>query len=116
MVSAVQSYTGKIIDRSGKVLAATSRWGRLVSADLDLDQRWFHTDGQAEQLLAVQARYGDRLLVETRGEEHLFFISRLDPSLSLDAVIDEFGLIELGNYLARCTAAQERGRPYTRVE
>ena len=64
----------------------------------------------------MQARYGDRLLVETRGEEHLFFISRLDPSLSLDAVIDEFGLIELGNYLARCTAAQERGRPYTGVE
>jgi len=111
VVSAVQSYTGKIIDRSGKVLAATSRWGRLVSVNLDLDQRWFHTDGQAEKLLAVQARYGDRLLVETRGEEHLFFISRLDPALSLDEVVKAFGLIELGNYLARCTAAQERGGP-----
>ena len=32
VVSAVQSYTGRIIDRSGKVLAATSRWGRLASA------------------------------------------------------------------------------------
>jgi hypothetical protein len=56
------------------------------------------------------------LLVETRGEEHLFFISRLDPALSLDEVIEEFGLVELGNYLARCTAAQERGRPFAPVD
>jgi hypothetical protein len=111
VVSAVQSYTGKIIDRSGRVLTSTSRWGRLVSTNLDLDQRWFHTDGQAEKLLAVQQRYGDRLVVETRGEEHLFFISRLDPALSLDEVINEFGLIELGSYLARCTLAQEGARP-----
>lgn len=110
VVSAVQSYTGKIIDRSGKVLTTTSRWGRLASATVDLDQRWFHTDGQAEKLLAVQTRYGDRLLVETRGEEHLFVISRLDPALSLDMVIEEFSLVELGDYLGRCTTAQENGR------
>ncbi len=110
VVSAVQSYTGKIIDRSGKVLTTTSRWGRLASVTVDLDQRWFHTDGQAEKLLAVQTRYGNRLLVETRGEEHLFVISRLDPLLSLDMVIEEFGLIELGDYLGRCTTAQEHGR------
>lgn len=110
VVSAVQSYTGRIIDRSGRVLTATSRWGRLVWSELDLDQRWFHTDGQAEKLLAVQSQYGDRLLVETRGEEHLFVISRRDPSLSLDEVIRAVGLVELGDYLARCTAAQEDGR------
>jgi hypothetical protein len=110
VVSAVQSYTGKIIDRSGRVLTATSRWGRLVSTDLDLDQRWFHTDGQAEKLLAVQTRYGDRVRVETRGEEHLFVISRVDPALSLDEVIAVAGLVELGDYLARCTTAQEDGR------
>ena len=110
VVSAVQSYTGRIIDRSGKVLTTTSRWGRLASATVDLDQRWFHTDGQGEKLLAVQTRYGDRLIVETRGEEHLFVISRLDPALSLDMVIEEFSLIELGDYLGRCTTAQENGR------
>lgn len=112
VLSAVQSYTGKIIDRSGKVLTSTSRWGRLASVSLDLDQRWFHTDGQAEKLLAVQQRYGDRVVVETRGEEHLFFIARLDPSLSLDEVVSEFGLVELGTYLARCTSAQEHRRPH----
>ena len=110
VVSSVQSYTAKIIDRSGRVLTNTSRWGRLVSADIDLDQRWFHTDGQAEAILAVQQRYGDRVRVETRGEEHLFTISRLDPSLSLDALVTEMGLVELDAYLARCTAAQERSR------
>ncbi len=110
VVSAVQSYAGKIIDRSGKVLTTTSRWGRLASATIDLDQRWFHTDGQAEKLLAVQKRYGDRLVLETRGEEHLFVISRLDPALSLDDVTREFDLLELSDYLARCTTAQERHR------
>ncbi|MGN6551676.1 MAG: nitrilase-related carbon-nitrogen hydrolase, partial [Pararhizobium sp.] len=110
VVTSVQSYTARIIDRSGRVLTTTSRWGRLAIADIDLDKRWFHTDGQAEKIVATQTRYGDGLRVEVFGEEHMFSIERRDPTLSLDEVVREMGLLDYGAYIARCTDDQREGR------
>ncbi len=117
VVSSVQSYYSKIIDRSGRILTATSRWGRLTSWDMDMDKRWFHTDGQAEKIVAVQARYGERVRVETLGEEHMFSIESRDRSLEADEIIAALELVEYADYIARCTSAQkshqrhEPGRP-----
>lgn len=110
VVSSVQSYVGKIIDRTGRILTTTSRWGRLTSWDFDTGMRWFHTDGQGEKIIAVQARYGDRVRLETFGEEHVFSIASRDPALKVEEVIETMGLITLEDYVARCTIAQHEGR------
>lgn len=110
VVSSVQSYYSKIIDRSGRILTTTSRWGRLTSWDMDMDKRWFHTDGQAEKIVAVQARYGERVRVETLGEEHMFSIESRDPSLDADEIVAAVGLVEYADYIARCTSAQQSHR------
>src|SRR5512141_2872658 len=72
VISAVWPYEARVIDITGRILAATSRWGRLAVCDLDLDKRIYHTDGQAHHILPIQARYGRRVTLETFGEEHLF--------------------------------------------
>ena len=108
VVSSVQSYYAKIVDRSGTVLTQTSRWGRLTTCDIDRQKRWFHTDDQAEKILAVQARYGERVRVETLGHEHMFSIARLDPTLDMDEVVNEFSLVDFDSYIARCTVAQNK--------
>jgi hypothetical protein len=110
VVSSVQSYYGKIIDRSGRILTTTSRWGRLTSWDMDMDKRWFHTDGQGEKIVAVQARYGERVRVETLGEEHMFSIESRDPALDADEIVAALGLVEYDDYVARCTGAQQSHR------
>ena len=110
VVSSVQSYTAKIIDRTGKILTTTSRWGRLVSCDIDMDKRWFHTDGQAEKIVEVQTRYGERVRVETLGEEHMFSIESRDPTLDADDIVTALGLVEYEDFIARCTSAQEAAR------
>jgi predicted amidohydrolase len=110
VVSSVQSYHGKIIDRRGTVLTETTRWGRLTTWDIDLDKRWFHTDGQAEKILAAQSRFGTRVRVETHGQEHMFSIASLDPALDLETVVAELDLVEYEKYIERCTSAQERTR------
>lgn len=110
VVSSVQSYTGKIIDRSGRILTTTSRWGRMTSWDFDRGKRWLHTDGQGEKILAVQAAYGERLRVETFGEEHMFSIESRDPGLAVDDVVRAMGLVTLDDYIARCDSAQRAGR------
>jgi len=110
VVSSVQSYAGKIIDRSGRILTSTSRWGRLTSWDFDPGKRWLHTDGQSEAILAVQAAYGERVRVETFGEEHLFTIESRDPALSADEIVRDMSLVTLEEYIARCDAAQRARR------
>ena len=111
IVTSVWPYHARVIDKTGRVLATTSRWGRIAVCDLDLDKRLFHTDGQADRILPIQARYGAQVRVETFTEEHLFTLETLDPALTPDAVIAEFGLVEYDDYVARCTRAQAAARP-----
>ena len=110
VVSSVQSYHGKIIDRAGRILTETSRWGRLTSWDMDMHKRWFHTDGQGEKIVAVQTRYGNRVRVETFGQEHMFSIESRDPALDIDDIVASLQLVDYDTYIARCTAAQRKGR------
>lgn len=110
VVSSVWPYHARIIEPTGRVVAQTSRWGRLATAALDLDMRLFHTDGQSQHILPIQARYGARLRVETLTEEHVFTLSSADPGLEVSQVIAEYGLVELDAYLARCTRAQDEAR------
>lgn len=110
VVSSVWPYQARIIERTGRILASTSRWGQLVCLDLPRAKQWFHTDGQAPAILGIQGRYGRRVRIETYGEEHMFSLESLDPSLPLEEVEQAFSLVNYDDYVARCTSAQEKSR------
>jgi len=110
IVTSVWPYHARVIDITGRILSSTSRWGRLAVCDVNLDKRIFHTDGQAQHLLAIQTKYGSRLQVETFTEEHLFTLESADPDLFSADVMAEFGLVDYQTYLARCEDAQARTR------
>ena len=114
IVTSVWSYHAKIIERTGRVAAATSRWGRIATLDLNLDKQLFHTDCHAQLLLPMQERYGDRIRIETFTEEHLFTLESLDPLLSMGDIVSEFGLTDYLAYIdrsARRQAAARSARP-----
>jgi beta-ureidopropionase len=108
VVSAVWPYEARIIDITGRIVASTSRWGHLAVCDLNLDKRLFHTDGQHQHILPMQALYGPRIRLETFTEEHLFALESNDPTLSVDDIIAEFGLVEYRTYIERCTRMQQQ--------
>jgi predicted amidohydrolase len=110
VVTSVQSYRGKIIDRTGRILTETSRWGRMASWDIDMHKRWFHTDGQGEKIVEVQTKYGKQVRVETFGQEHMFSIESRDPALDIGDLVKALQLVDYDNYIQRCTAAQRQGR------
>jgi hypothetical protein len=58
----------------------------------------------------VQTRYGNRVRVETFGQEHMFSIESRDPALDIAEIVDALKLVSYEDYIARCTAAQGRGR------
>jgi predicted amidohydrolase len=106
IVTSVWPYHSRVIDITGKIIGSTSRWSRIAIHDLALDRRLFHIDGQAHHLLTLQAKYADQLHIESYTDEHLFLLASKDPSLSLDEVMAEFGLVDLPTYVARNTASQ----------
>ena len=110
IVTSVWPYHARVIERTGRIVAQTSRWGRLAVHDLNLDKRLFHTDGQMHRLVPMQTRYGSRIRIESFTEEHLFTLESLDPSLSVEEVIREFELVEYGAFLNRCSTVQVAAR------
>ena len=117
IVTSVWPYHAKLIERTGKIAGTTTRWSRLGLFDLNLDKRLFHTDGQMEKLLPMQEKYGQAIRIESFTEEHLFTLESLDPALSVEAVISDFGLTEYSKFLARCEVVQAKGpEPLPAVE
>ena len=106
VVTSVWPYHARVIERTGKIVAQTSRWGRLAFHDLNLDKRLFHTDGHQHRLVPLLTRYGNRVRLESFTDEHLFTLESVDPTLPVDEVIREFELVEYKSFLDRCTKAQ----------
>ncbi len=113
IVTSVWPYHARVIERTGKIVAQTSRWGRLAVHSLNFEKRLFHTDGQHQQIVPIQTRYGDRVRIESFTEEHLFTLESVDPTLPVDAVMREFKLVEYKPFLDRCTKAQVANRAKT---
>jgi predicted amidohydrolase len=110
IVTSVWPYHARVIERTGKIVAQTSRWGRLAFHDLNLDKRLFHTDGHQHRLVPLLTRYGNRVRLESFTDEHLFTLESVDPTLPVDEVIHEFQLVEYNSFLDRCTKAQIAAR------
>ena len=110
IVTSVWPYDARVIDITGRIVAQSSRWNHLASHNLNLDKRLFHTDGQMQQILPIQARYGQRIRLEAFTDEHLFTLESNDPELPVEQIIEEFGLVDYESFLALCTAVQERAR------
>jgi hypothetical protein len=134
VVTSVQgTQAAKYIDIAGRVVSTTSRWQRLLLADINVGRRLFHTDGQMHSLLAIQEKYGARVHLETLDEEHLFTLEVKGPGgtlpaaaaaaaarpaggageagdrdgfdgLTVEDIIVEFGLVDYADYIQRCTA------------
>ena len=81
IVTSVWPYHSRVIERTGKIMAQTSRWGRLAIHNLNFEKKLFHTDGQHQQIVPMQTRYGDRIRIESFTEEHLFTLESLDETL-----------------------------------
>ena len=110
IVTSVWPYHSRVIDITGKIIANTSRWGRIVSCELNLDKRLFHTDLQAEKIQLIQTKYGKNIHLETFTEEHLFTIESKDNNITVKNIMEEFALIDYQTYVDRCTTSQIKNR------
>jgi len=92
VVSSVRAYHSRIIDKSGRALAMSSRWANWAQRRIGMDKTLFHVDGQIGKLARVQKELGDKIALETFDEEGRFTIESNDPGWPMERIIREFAL------------------------
>lgn len=110
VVSSVWGYHSKVIDVTGHVLTATSRWSRLALRRIDLEKEVFHIDDQVRKLADLQRLLGAAVTVEGFSEENVCTVESHDDAWPLARIKLEFGLENFQDYHARATRMQEAYR------
>jgi len=91
----------------GETLAITGIHDPIAAATIDLDVALFHTDFNKAQIPAIRAKYGPEVILRIYHEEGCFTLQSNRPDLPVSALIDEFKLDPLKDYLARCRRLQD---------
>ena len=110
VVSSTGSRPASIFDVTGRVMASSGLFQPWVDATIHLSKKVFEIDFHVAKIREAERKYGRRLLVEWYHDEDQFTLASLDPELAVEDVIDEFGLVPLDRYLARCEQAQDTAR------
>jgi beta-ureidopropionase len=107
LASAVQTNHARILNIMGEPLAITGTHDRIAACTIDLDVTLFHTDFNKSQLAGIRAKYGPDVSVHLYHEEGCFILQSNRPDLPLSAVIAEFQLDPLKDYLERNRQLQD---------
>jgi len=111
IASAVPHENGMIVDPLGRVLAESSHYGRITFARINLDSQIVHIDYNADRVRRLKEAYGPRVKVETASPEAAYFLSSLHPDRSIEAMIEEFEIETLDDYLDRSREVRKENLP-----
>ena len=93
IVSATKTRASRVYNITGEVIAQSGYFQPWADAALHLDKRLFEIDYNTDKVRKLQQKYGGRALV-----------------LSVEGLMEEFGLVPLRTYLARCEKALDDAR------
>ena len=110
VVSSTGDRPARIYDITGRVIAKTGRFQRWAGAALPLGKRLFEIDFHTRKVREIQQKYGDRVEVIWYHDDDWFTLASLDPELTTEAIIKEFGLTPLDDYRRRAEAAIVKAR------
>jgi len=110
VVSAVEGGAAHIYDITGEPLASSGRYQEWAGAALPLGKRLFEVDYNAPKVQGIQKKYGSRVEVTWYHDSDWVTVASLDPDLSTEDLIKEYGLTPLDDYIARSTKEQDQAR------
>ncbi|RTE10670.1 carbon-nitrogen hydrolase family protein [Paenibacillus whitsoniae] len=110
VISSVRTDHAKVIDKTGKVLASTSKWGGWAARTIDLEKQIFHIDHQYGKLLDIQSRLGSKVSIESFSQENVFTLESNDQAWPMARIQEEFQLETNRDYHMRAEQAQKDKR------
>jgi len=103
-VGAVAGLPCEIRDPLGEVVASNTNYFDFVVANVNLDSRLAHLDYNWSRLRALKAKYGPRVTIKDPGFLGSVLISSEDKATGVDAMIAEFKIELLDDYMKRALA------------
>jgi len=110
VVSATNSRPSRIYDVTGDVLATTGPLQQWAGAAIPIGKRIFEVDFHAAKVRELQRKYGARVQVVWLNDDDWFTLASLDPQLTVEDLIEEFGLTPLDAYRVRAAKAADAAR------
>ena len=111
VVSATKGRAASIYDITGERIASTGKYRQWAGAVLPLGKRLFEIDFHVGKMRRMEAKYGSRIQVNWYHDDDLFTLASLDPDLTMEDLIQEFGLTPHTAYLQRAQGVQDAARP-----
>ncbi len=103
-VSAISGDQSGILSPVGETLASNTNYFDFATARVNLDCRVCHLDYNWGKLSAMKEKYGPGVRMTDPGHLGAVLISAESEDLSIDALVKEFGIELLDDYMARALA------------
>ncbi|OHB79248.1 MAG: hypothetical protein A2W31_08745 [Planctomycetes bacterium RBG_16_64_10] len=103
------SCPSQIRDPLGRVVASNTNYFDFAVATVNLDSRLVHLDYNWDRLRALKQHYGAKVKITDPGQLGSVLVASEDPRTSVDAMINEFQIERLDDYLTR--ALEYRRQP-----
>jgi predicted amidohydrolase len=110
IVSSTQSRLSRIYDITGDELAVSGRFQPFAAAAIPIDKTLFEIDFHTTKAREIQKKYGSKVEVVWHHEDDWFTLASLDPDLTVQDLIAEFGLTPLEDYRVRAQRAVDAAR------
>lgn len=111
VISSTKTRASSIFDITGEIIASSGMFQPWADATIRLSKRLFEIDLHMGKMREAEKKYGRRISVKWYHDEDQFTLASLDPEVAVEDIIEEFGLLPVGDYIARCEAAQDAARP-----
>jgi predicted amidohydrolase len=110
VVSSTNSRSSRIYDITGEVLASSGSYQQWAGAAIPIGKRLFEIDYHTAKAREIQRKYGSRVELVWYHEDDWFTLASLDPNLTVEDLMAEFGLTPLDAYRIRAAKAIEAAR------
>jgi hypothetical protein len=110
IVSSTMGGSAHIYDITGEALATSGKYQDWAGAAIPLDKRLFDVDFNAEKMQDIQQKYRSRVEVTWYHDSDWFTLASLDPDLTVEDLITEYGLTPLDEYIGRSTKVINQAR------
>ncbi|MBI3694958.1 MAG: hypothetical protein HY238_08990 [Acidobacteria bacterium] len=110
VVSSPMRGQSRVYDVSGEVLASSGNYQPWAGFALPIGKRLFEIDYHVDKVRRIQQKYGRKVEVVWFHDDDWFTLASLDPDLTVEDIMQEFGLTPLDGYRLRATKAIDDAR------
>jgi len=107
VVSSTRTRPASIFDITGEKLETTGMFRQWAGVVLPVGKRLFEIDFHVGKMRQIEKKYGQRVRVTWYHDDDLVTLASLDPELTVDDLVAEFGLTPHGAYIERAQKAQD---------